>query len=693
MSLPCILPPALASLAVLAAALCLSSGTAHAARKKPGGKAKGGGPSGKKGGAKSGAKGPPPGKKGAGSRARVPQGRKPRLPEGWPAWSFQPMPGIVEEERRAATKLAERGRFLEAAFAWDGVRALARFIYGPGDPRALAALARSAGSVWESPEKAVEAAAARPVGAQSSLKTAREKLAFSLSAGAASGLMKIAKDGGSDSHPDCMPEFFGEVRFAVGTIHAATASLFDGPVREGEGGVESGGAPAGRREDGSGGYGERRETGGSGKGFEEGLEKEGREAVPEDWRSLSSLLYPVPEPEPEAEAVPEPEPEAEAVPVPVPEPEPDAKSLLRETPDAFRLRLAEEEGPAGAGPGSREALALRSLLGAELCDSADPACWEEGLALLREASEGLDALRGPGCPDALDAKLAWARCLAALPGPGRIPWKITLSPPRKRLRAAEALLREAVSAADGLPDPPRLRFRTAARLKLAAVLVALEDRKGGVAEAEAAAAEGGETDERAAALRAFETAECFRKGGNPRGAREFHRDALAARRENLGWRHPETAQSLAFSGDLEAQLQGDRAGMAFWALALEALEGGGELFERERAVLELRLGRALLDNGFSEAARPILEKTLGRAVALAGETDWLSLESLLSLSYARLFSGLAGPAEESFAKVALVLDGGAARPRTRAEAGQRGEMLFLALTGLGSALNSRGDVA
>jgi tetratricopeptide (TPR) repeat protein len=580
---------------------------------------------------------------------------------------------MVEGERRFATILAERGRFMDAAFVWDGVRALARLLYGPGDPRVLAALARTAGSIWESSEIAVDAHVAQQGGDGTNLSL-REELAVTLSAAAASGFMKIVEAGGSESCPDCMPEVFREQRFVAATIHAAAASVFARPVQEDEGGGDAGGAPESRV-----GYGCAVFRYGGENACSEIFPEAGGFTVPEDWHSLGPMLFPAPEPA--------------------------ATSFLREATDVFRLRLAEAEGPAGAGPGSREALNLRSRLGAELCDSDDPASGEEGLGLLREASEGLDALQGPGGSDALDAKLNWARCLAELPGPARIPWEFPLTPPLKRLRAAEALLREAVSAADGLPDPHRLRFRPAARLMLARVLVALKDREGGIAEAEAAIAEGdkdaaderaeaewGETDARAA-IRAFETGEYFRNVGDLRTACGFHGDALEIRRILLGWRHPETAQSLALSGDLDALLEGSGAAMCFWAHALEALEGMGELFERERAMLELRLGQELMDNRFYAPALPILEKALARATGLAEETDWLYLESLRSLAFARFLSGLDSQAEENFEKLARLLDSGAARPRTRADAVRRQDMLFRVLAGLGSILKSRGNLA
>ncbi|MDR1312768.1 MAG: hypothetical protein LBQ12_03510 [Deltaproteobacteria bacterium] len=56
-----------------------------------------------------------------------------------------------------------------------------------------------------------------------------------------------------------------------------------------------------------------------------------------------------------------------------PVPESFGTDFLLPSPDEFRLFLAAAEGPFWTGPGSLEALSIRSSLGAALFDDEDPA--------------------------------------------------------------------------------------------------------------------------------------------------------------------------------------------------------------------------------------------------------------------------------------------------------------------------------
>ncbi|MDR1312767.1 MAG: hypothetical protein LBQ12_03505 [Deltaproteobacteria bacterium] len=137
--------------------------------------------------------------------------------------------------------------------------------------------------------------------------------------------------------------------------------------------------------------------------------------------------------------------------------------------------------------------------------------------------------------------------------------------------------------------------------------------------------------------------------------------SLWVRRNCSGWLHPETAESLALAGDLEAEAEGYSSGMPFWVLALGALEalaavgerGGlgvlgergalgerGKVFERSRAALELRLGLGLMEESAHGEAILLMETAMSRAVALLGEMDVLALEALLALARARALADL-----------------------------------------------------
>jgi tetratricopeptide (TPR) repeat protein len=659
--------------------MAFSSGTALAARKKPVVKGKGGGKSGKKGVPGGAAKAPSAEKKGAASRHPAPPGRKSRLPEGWPEWRFPPMAHFIEEERQAASRLAERGLFWQAALAWDGVRALARLAYGPGDLRPWAALARSARSLLEYAGQA----RSRNNSGQASLVPEPDRLAggaASISRGAVRGIADCAGYGDGGSCPVAENVLEDEIAFASRTADAAVErpgpESGQGGGREGgDGGAWPGGSGReggdGRNYEANGKSGEDGASAGSGK---DGKTR-ARPADGEFKTSLSAALYPVPEHVEE--------------------------TLPWPTPDDLRLRLAAGEGPEGPRPSMREALRLTFLLGKELFEGGNPAHAEEAQELLRKASEGMDALLGPADEEALETKIMWAQCLAGLPGDGRLrfPSAFSSGSLRDRLSAAETLLREASLLAVGLPGETGRLFRFLARIARAAVLIKLENFEMGYAEAYGAMEEAcGDRKEGFATTPAmtfsflFEAGELYRLTGQVKLSRDNHCRALSFRRDFLGWSHPETALSLALLGDLDYNSERLNSCLAFWALALEALEDGGELFERERAELEFRVGCRLMPNGSLPESLQLLEKALSRAAAATGETSRLTLECLLTVSFARKHSGFPGASEEGFRKAVRLLEDMLARPLSRFEANEHAEFLTIAHMGLAYALYDLGDL-
>jgi tetratricopeptide (TPR) repeat protein len=368
------------------------------------------------------------------------------------------------------------------------------------------------------------------------------------------------------------------------------------------------------------------------------------------------------------------------------------RDLPWKSAEDFRLLLAREESPGGSGPGTVEALSLRSRLGGEIFDSGDPTREKEALDLLREASEGLDTLLGPGDTGALDAKIRLARCLAGLAGSGRLLETMDEVPPPERLRAAEALLREALSLAGGLPAPLRNSYALNTHLKLARVLCLLKGPRDGFNEC-LAASEGqhGMYPNTPPSASFFVFGECYRYSGLAKDALKSYSGALWQNRAELGWRHPKTAQALALAGDMALIEEGKGAAMPFWALALEALEDGGELFEMDRAGLEYRLGQELAESKRHEEALPILERALSRAAGALGESNWMPVKCLLLLCNTRFALGSLEAAEEGWRKSVRFLEGLRGLPRTRTGKEKHTDLLYLALMSLGGAISTRGD--
>ncbi|MDR1312753.1 MAG: tetratricopeptide repeat protein [Deltaproteobacteria bacterium] len=623
------------ALASAAALLLFAAGTAHAAPKSPGGRpgAKGGGPSGKKGSRKGSREAS--GKKGGKAGTSGPPHGNTRLPKGWPEWRFQPGGTALERAHREADELVRRGATLEAAEAWDRVRAVARLSSSPGGLRYWCALSRCARALSDSTEEPggdgelpeVETAA-RLVGAAALASACLQYLPSTRSAAYALRLASVpSAPGGAPGSAagvlgkELAAAMDAEHRFAFETAELSSErlkwssfpmSLPPLPASDDFSKYASGllgsffhlAAMMG------GGYTENAADGTT------------RVNLP---ASLSESLYPK---------------------------YPSKLGLPWHTPDYLRRLLADEEGPKGPGPGSRDALLTRSELGESLYDTGRTELEKEALELLREASLGLDASQGPRDRESLVAKERWARRMAGLFGTGRILARGGPEPLPGEMRRAAALLRDVASLAEGLRDgddyfaPGRYgpELRLTARITLARVTGKLEGPEQGFLKAQSVLDERealaevprGET---AMARILAEAAECARGNKLYGEARDLHLRALALRRERLGWRHPETAASLAAAGDL-AELAGEGAAPGpFWALALEALAEAGEELAPDRAELSLRLGRWLTAEGEPASAVLLLEPALAWAGKARGLRDRLTFRLSHRLVEASLASG------------------------------------------------------
>jgi tetratricopeptide (TPR) repeat protein len=384
---------------------------------------------------------------------------------------------------------------------------------------------------------------------------------------------------------------------------------------------------------------------------------------------------------------------------------PSALGLPWHTPDYLRRRLADEEGPDGPGPGSRGALAARSELGESLYDTGDRALEKEALELLKEASVGLDACVGPSDAESVLAKERWARRLAGIFGAGRFLSRGGAGPGPGKIRQAAGLLREAASQAMGVSEGedrawpgragPELHVR--ARLTLARA-TSQANTPPGFSEALAVEEEfeglvGTFQSDAAWALFLAEKAECLSDVRIYDWARKLYQYALGFRREPLGWRHPETATSLARAGDLTERLEGAADAVPFWALALESLAEAGEEFAPDRAELALRLGRELMAEGEVAPALLLLEPALAWATEARGHRDRLAFALFSHLSGALLASGAQDDAGEDYWTVLKRRDRSKlpGLPETEYEKWEEG--LSNAFKGLGKALSGRGNHA
>jgi hypothetical protein len=336
----------------------------------------------------------------------------------------------------------------------------------------------------------------------------------------------------------------------------------------------------------------------------------------------------------------------------------------------LRARLARAEGPGGPGPGSREALVLRSVLGCEIADTGGWATSDESLALLKEASAGLDALAGADDPDSLAAKERLARRLYRMSGPARVlPYQFD-KPTVGEMKLSLALFRELEELArKGAGGEPLLRR---ARLCAFGVECSLGKEPGfGRPERPLADLIASKSwldpstmysrPDVEAARGAFDMGEIMYRHREKKDGLGYLNQSMNVRRYLLGARHPETASSLARAGDVMASDVGDVQACLFWALALEALKGQGKRHERHRADLELRIGRTILFWTDAAQAAPLLERALGRYRSSLGEMSQECLEAATLLGLARFWSMDVRGADETFRELSGLLDGAPAR--------------------------------
>jgi tetratricopeptide (TPR) repeat protein len=363
----------------------------------------------------------------------------------------------------------------------------------------------------------------------------------------------------------------------------------------------------------------------------------------------------------------------------------------------LRARLAEAEGPGGPGPGSREALVAKSLLGAEIRDSGGRGAAREGVALMREAAEGLERLAGGRHVDCLAAMERFARSCAGFSGHGRVLPAGVERPSSANRREALKLFADIKKLAPVSRAAVVLRRRAE---RAEAALLAEEPGRGGLrlaiplAQARTGIALPKEVDRHTpeTAREAFDTAENLLRAKQLDQAFTFHRMAFQVRRNLLGLRHPETACSLARVADFQCADDEDQA-CQHWALALEALKSSGDRADLFRADLEMRIGRVLLYEDDLDLALPILgrsEETLRR---ILGESSEQSLTCAALLARAQFRTGRTAEPLETYGRIIRLLDG--APPRSDPDPCMPADrtLLAAALAGAGKIRSSLGDSA
>ncbi|MDR1080358.1 MAG: hypothetical protein LBQ79_05230, partial [Deltaproteobacteria bacterium] len=361
----------------------------------------------------------------------------------------------------------------------------------------------------------------------------------------------------------------------------------------------------------------------------------------------------------------------------------------------LRERLAEAERPGGPGRGSREALVLTSLLGSELADTGGWEARKEARSLMKAASAGLDKLAGARDPDALAAKERLARGLAGLQGFGTVLPVNPVKPARDHLLEAKDLFRELEELAPKglMGEEIRNRARLDAEgvaflldgsanpepmeLMMSGAFVHLKDSSGLPS---LNAARGG-----------FDMSEFLLPTGIYLMCNLFQTHALAVRRHLLGARHPETASSLARCADLLTHSDNSERTFAFWALALEALEGKGGRHDPARADLESRIGVQLLFGGEGHKAAPFLRRSEELFRRVRGETSQEALESGLYLAQALYWSMDVKGADAEYRRIAGLLDGKPPRKNQNPARSSDAAVLSVALAGLGATTIFLGD--
>ncbi|MDR1164905.1 MAG: hypothetical protein LBO66_03365 [Deltaproteobacteria bacterium] len=528
----------------------LTGGTALAFKKKRGGK----GHKGHKSPRKSAVKLSPSGRK----EARG-------LPGDWPKWDYPPAENLVEKTFRWAEGHAKNSSPHGAAHGWDGARAVTLLFLGPEDPRAWAALSRSARSLSDHALSLPDS--------EGGEREFRLRAAASVAMGALAGFDEVERAAakGAGDGPPAPPVAAGERDFALKTLERINASV-----------------PSERR----------------------------AAFAPRAARSLAEALYPDDAPflgragqKPLGALFP-------------------SEAELRDALGRAGWRGWRVGRVGGPGPGSREALSLMSRLGLELWDSGDSAFAWEATELLREASAGLDRLLGPGDPEALAAKERLARRHAGLYGYGKIIPSPTRIPDIPDLAVAREYFRDIIKLAPQGEAGRLIRKRAETGLVAAGVgrVASLDAREAAaraigdfMARLMSASSKGNDDggefcdygDEEGAARWGFDLAALGVRAALGDMVSVPHAIVLARRRNVLGGRHPETACSLALAGDMLGAKDG---AVVFWALALEALAGRGERYAAQEADLKRRIGLVSLS-----------ERDYGLAAGILAEADELYL--------------------------------------------------------------------
>ncbi|MDR1037275.1 MAG: tetratricopeptide repeat protein [Deltaproteobacteria bacterium] len=655
--MPLLSPPLLVLAALTAlASSAFTCGTALAAAKKPGNRGKGknwskakrkaGPPSGKPPSEGSGN----PSAAGSGNPAAAGSGKPPRktcrtiapdqiVPgpsrlapggEDQPKWRFPDMGNVLERQLEHAETMPEAMGHIKAAFAWDGLRALAQLAFGREDPRVWASAARSARSLQDF-------LSAPETGEGTRLEPSRMwRASAALAAGALAGMREAAAASPGILEPSGQESGWGEGDGDPGgeklkralDAELAFVSL---TLRRAQDRTRSAGytMPSG---------------------------------------SLGEALFPG---------------NTSA-----------AKLCYCPSSEELRAALEEAEGPGGPGPKSRQAFVAKSLLGAELWDTGGRGASPEARGLMKKALNGLERLAGNRDPDSLAAKERLARSIAGFHGYWRIlPLGVAYPSPEDR-REALRLFRSIKILAPQTFDRYSIRgraFEAESALLADDPRHAGNIFLGSIGNLIAAIMPSqSELQHLWSARDTYDSCEFLLIAGKTGNLLETHTISLVKRRDLLGARHPETACSLARVGDFQYPLSAELA-CSSWALALESLEGSGGRADLYRADLEMRIGRVLLFCGDCALALPMLGRSEDALSRILGEGSEQTLTCAAFLARAQFKTGRAAEAAETYGRIIALLDG--APPRNDPDPCMPSDrnLLYVALAGAGRARISLGD--
>jgi hypothetical protein len=679
MQLPLFLGLGLALASTLSAFSC---GTAMAAGRKPGDKVKSNhkpSQAGKGLGMAISKQGKAVGTTSGTTRATSVPSPVPKNSEGWPVWAYPQMGQLLGRGLGTVLGKSPDEDPLAAAHAWDGMRAFALRLLGPDDPRVWACLARSARSLsdfldrqTEWPQKWMEP---RLLGATSMAAGAVESLR---SASAAKPVSSVVLE---TSGPGC------------------DKPAGEGPDKPAGEGPDK---PAGEAPDKSAGEGPDKPDR---KGQNTDRQKKAIEAdiafaeatlkeclsrcralsfgtPPAPVRTLGAALYPGKQPQAGSD------------------PFPSSRVLRERMEEADARVVATDEDPAGFDSVSREALVLRSRLGYELADSVGWEASEESLSLLTGASAGLQVLAGARDPDALAAKERLARRLFRMSGHGRILPEHFETCSLDDMNLSLKLFRELHELApEGSPDDDlSLRSYLCSTEVILAMLKEFPsrpDRRHAPHSFDSTYEKVGEAVAHGPDIEmtrdSFDIGETMLRNGRRDSGERFHSLAMAGCRHIFGARHPETARSLARTGDIDRTNDMEDLACFYWCLALEALEGKGKRHERFRADLEFRTGRALIYAGDFVQAVPLLALSRERYANELGEMSQPALVSAAHLGVARFCSDDESAARETFGEIVRLLDGAPARSDPDPGMPSDADVLSTALAGLGADAISSDD--